>query len=250
MENLYFKDLEELKLFLKGKEKLGEGAEGICYKVNNNVLKVYKELIINYDVKIKTDFLQFKDLEIPHFNFIKNIAYIEKEKYLIGTISKYVKGNVLKFDTLYYEPIDKIIKLIENLLPSIKTLSKEGILVGDIFINNIIYNENNLEFIDTASYCYTYEDIYDLYIYNMKQIMSELMISILDNYYKGMIIEYLSKVNDKYNYKYNDELLLDPISLLKGIKNSLEDYCNMEINNFSDCETVLTKKIKSLSLKK
>lgn len=242
MKDLYFNNTKELELFLENKEKIGEGAEGTCFKIDDYALKIYKELLLDYKDEINADYLQFKNLDIPHFNFVKNSVYIEN-KYLVGTISKYVEGKVLNLDTLYYEPVEDLIEAIIKLLPSIKSISEKGIIVGDIFINNIIYKKGNLNFIDTASYQYTYEEPYYLYKYNVIEIMKELMMSITNSYCNMEIFKYLNKIGWKYNYNWNTELLLQPIQLIKGLRNSLEDYCDIKINSFSDCEQVLVKKL-------
>lgn len=248
MEDLYFKRQEDVNMFLYDKQRLGVGAEGTCYKIDDYVLKIYHNNI-HFNLKNNYDasyYLQFKNINIDSFNFIKNIAYLKKEDsdILIGTISKYIYGSSLEYNTLYNVSIDSIVLGLKTLLPDVAKLSKNGIKIGDTFINNIIYDKNTFKFIDTASYCYSDEEPYYTYKNNVKIIMEELMRSIVGIKNNSLIFEYLINANKEYNYMRDSELLLDPINLLLNLRKSLEEYCDKNISSFSDSKDILTRKLK------
>jgi len=246
MGDLYFKNKQDFEQFIVGKEKIGNGVEGTCYKIDNHILKIYGNSL-NKTTGMHDDsyYLQFKNIDVDNFHFIKNLAYIKNEesKYLIGTIGDYIEGTTLDYKTLYHTDIDGIIDGIGELIPSIKKLSKSYICIGDIFIKNIIYNKGHFHFIDTASYYYVDEYPYYIYKHNIITIMKELTEGATGSYSNRLINNYLFKINNEFNYHYDVDLLLDPINLLKGLRKSLEDYCNKPIIRFSDSEQVLKKKL-------
>lgn len=248
MKDLYFESPTKLKKFLENKQLLGQGFEGICYKYDDSSIKIYQKLLEDYkSPNCLYCYLKFKDMDIPNFNFIKNGVYIKENgnEYMVGTISKYVEGEVLKYDTLSYVPFDDIIRAVQNLMPSIKILAKNQIMVSDIFINNIIYKDVRFEFIDTGNYMSNWsEDEYIIYKNNLREIINEIMVGITNNY-KSLIIDgFFNEINGEFNYKIDSELLTNPIYLLKGLKKSLENFCECEIKTFKDCEEKILKKVK------
>lgn len=251
MENLNFKNLYDLEEFLQYKELLGQGAEGVCFKIGDYTLKIYKHLLETRKTQTKEDnerlynyFLKFKDVEIDNFTFVKNIATMENGN-IIGTISKYVKGTSLDLLKLHNLPIEDILKAIEQLIPNIKRLSAEyNIKVEDVFMTNIIYEQNKIYFIDTSSYSFDEEEPYYIYKYNMIHIMKELMRCVTNSYHDYTLIEFLNKFNSECNYIEEEELLLNPIKLLKQIKKAIEEFCDTEIMSFSDSVPIINQKIR------
>lgn len=246
MEDLCFENKEEFEKFIIEKDKIGVGTEGTCYRVDDYTLKIYIDLSNNFkEMYNDSYYLQFKNINIDNFHFIKNLVYLENKesKRLIGTISNYVDGLVLDYKILYNTNIDNIINGIINLTPSIKELSKQYICIGDAFIKNIIYNKDNFHFIDTASYYYSDEYPYYIYKYNVITVMKELIESATGSYENGLINKYLFKIDNRYNYNYDLELLLNPVDLLQNLKKTLEEYCNKEIVCFSDSQYILKRKL-------
>lgn len=248
MKDLYFDSPKNLKIFLENKQLLGEGTEGVCYKVDDLSVKIYKNLLEDYKIPNRLhSYLKFKDLDIPCFTFIKNGVYIKENAndYMIGTICKYVDGDVLTYDALSYVPFDDMISAFKKMMPSVKILSENQIMVDDIFLSNIIYKNKKFEFIDTANYTNNwYEEAYWLYKRNLSEITREIMIGITNNYKSRIIDDFLTKINGDFDYKIDPELLTSPIYLLEGLKKSLEDFCECEIKTFKDCEEKILKKVK------
>lgn len=248
-----FENKFELEEYLRDKEKIGNGAEGVCYKIGDDVFKIYnyffdKDInrLKHFDYKeFSSYYLQFKDVRVDNFNFIKDVISLN-DKYVVGSICKYVSGDSLQTDTLCTVPIDKIIDCISNLLPSIWNLSRNyNISVGDIFVNNIIYDGRNFNFIDTASYFYSIDEPYYTYKNNVIEIIREIMFNITNSYNNnGLIYDFFVKNCFEYNYYFDNELLSNPIKLLKKLKSSLEEYCDREIVCFRDSEDILIKKLK------
>ena len=239
MTDLYFDTHEELEKFLKDKPFLGQGCEGRVYKFGDYSLKIYPESCYNPNY-----YLRFKDVDVNNFYFKKNVVFLEQEK-VIGTISNYAKGETLDYSYLYNVPIDNLIKSLEILLRDIKEISKKNISLEDaIFIKNIVYDGFCFKFIDTNTYFYDFDN-YNLYKKNVLEVMRELMFSITNSSLKDSFLNYyINKINPRYNYYLDYELLLNPINLLKKLKYSLEEFCEEEIISFKDCEKNIKKKIK------
>ena len=73
MEDLYFKRQEDVNMFLYDKQRLGVGAEGTCYKIDDYVLKIYHNNI-HFNLKNNYDasyYLQFKNINIDSFNLLR-----------------------------------------------------------------------------------------------------------------------------------------------------------------------------------
>lgn len=241
MRDLYFKNIDELEDFLFDKKVLGKGYEGTCYKVEDFVLKV---LLEEYRNKCQEQhYLKFRNIDIDNFNFIKNIAYIndKNSNIMIGTISKYIKGMTLDLGTLHNVAINDIIIALEQLIPSIRKLSASGIRVDDIFVRNIVFCNNKFNFIDTNSYFFTDEEPYFVYKENIIEIMSELMLCIMNSYNDLTISKFLE--HSIYNYNIDHELLMHPIKYLKELKSYLENFCDREIICFNDSVPILKKKL-------
>jgi len=249
MNDLYFNSLEEINNFLLFKKYLSSGVEGSCYKYNDYTLKFFHNYLEQNSIYDEKYYLQFKDINVDNFYFVKNMIYLgnEDNKKIIGTISNHATGNTLSYNSLYAVSINKLIESLKILRKNVLELSQNAISLGDsIFIKNIIYDDV-FKFIDLANFYYTYEEPYYLFKNNFYIIMRELFPSIINSYSKDdIIVEYINKIDNQYNIMYDYELLLNPVKLITNLKNSLEDYCNIEINSFKDCESILKQKLKKI----
>ena len=250
MKDLYFDNKQQLEHFLKNKTFLGKGAEGSCYRYEDSTLKIFDGILKDEIRNIKYDknyYLQFKDINVENFHFVKNIIYLNdaKDFKIIGLISNYASGNNLDYNSLYDVPIDSIINSLEILLDNILSLSNNLIAVKDaVFIKNILYDGKIFKFIDTSNFFFIEEDPYYIYKNNVVEIMKELIISIINGYGDSCVCNYFKHVSSEYNYYYDPGLLADPIKYLKKLKLILEEYCEKEIKTFKDCESIMKKKIK------
>ena len=142
---------------------LNEGSSSTIYKYNDSVIKIYKDKPI------------IDKLSIDTINLLKNTRLnriilpidpiFDDDKKVIGYSSKYIDSS--NFDYLYNMDGKSFKREIKYLMEDIKTLSKNHIEIDDLHLDNIIYNDNKIYFIDPGSFKYNDSDIRELEDINM-----------------------------------------------------------------------------------
>ena len=92
MDNIIFKEKLEMEEFVNNLKYLGRGSEGLCYRYNKYVYKIYNDNYINLynnDIAINR-LLQFRDIIIDNIYFIRRLIYLDN--LMIGSISEYADG--------------------------------------------------------------------------------------------------------------------------------------------------------------
>lgn len=212
-------------------EKIGEGREGISFKNNDLVLKIYKE---------SPKDLLFMGSESPYLAFPIDI-YKDNNDNIIAHTMKYIEG--IKIDNGFPEFME-INKLIEGYNVLLEEITKyPDIYMSDLCLDNIFYNEytNRLSLIDTTLWK-NWPDSLGLNIARLNQNLAHALyqnISWIEEY------DFWKKSED---FKRN---FLD--SKKEGFVNFV-DFLNQTINIFSkyynkDIETIgdLQEKSKKIS---
>lgn len=243
MENIYFSSEREANNLIKAIQgnKIGNG----CYLISDGyVLKTYDDNYRQSHRCSKEEFLKFKNLDIDGVSFIKWCVFLDNN-YVFGTITKYIPG-VCGHNNYFREiPIDILIRALERLKLTIKCLSDLGILITDPFDENIIFDGEKFTLTDTGEWIYSEEDHDQLFRQNMISVMYEIYNNIFGFNRLGTVTvdEFLRIINSKYAKAgvENDFLLLDPSTLITGIKTELENHLGINLIRFSDADIHLNE---------
>ena len=245
MENIVFKNKEDLINYLTHYKNIGSGAEGNCYKVHKKTYKIYKNSSIKNINNIHNieNILRYKNIIIDNIYFVRGLIYCDN--LIVGSYSEYAKGKSCIQTELHKCKINKLTYALSILKQNIYELSKLGICIDDYFLGNILYDGNNFKLIDTASYYINNSDINIIYQENMKKIISELFKNITYKYYEkdNFIYTYLHDINSPYkNYLYDIDLITNPDNTILEIKKIISEYMGYEIESFSNSRTKLLKR--------
>lgn len=139
--------------------KFMQGGEGIVYKNNNELIKIYHKENLDSKHEDKLKLLQALK-NIPNTMLPKELVY-NKDNHLIGFTMNFVEDSITleayfrKIITRQITPcrID-LINICLNLISITKKLHKEAVFVGDWNLKNILINPKSLEvnIIDTDSF--------------------------------------------------------------------------------------------------
>jgi hypothetical protein len=158
---------------------IGEGAEGKCYLVNNEVYKIYDPV---YELeKYTSNPICKDDLNLESFLFPEEIyTYGEEKNVFAYKTTPYIEKNVLKislFRKHIIPDINKIKKALEVLIKDIYILSRNNIAAIDFAKRNLLFDGEKFYVIDTLDY-----DVVDEYTYldNITILKNSINCFILD----------------------------------------------------------------------
>lgn len=239
MKNMWFLNDAIVENYLK---RNGEFVFKDIYKIDDMVIK---KINIDKSKSVFDDFsldklLQFKDIDIECFSFIKFLVYTGFGK-VYGTGSKYINGINIHSRSLGEYNIDNVLNGIKKLELSIRKLSDMGICVNDINFGNVIFNGKNIKIIDTAEYYFDDKDSSDIYTDNMMFTMNTIFANIFylfgNNRFMTIknIYEYFNIRNSEYEHFCEQEYLLNPVDTLSGIRKLMEEDFGVKLNSFSEC---------------
>lgn len=217
MKDVYFLNDIELQRYLKTLTRFEEqGNNGITYHNGKIVVKyVYRR----YHGKSK-DLLQFRDISIKDFYFVKAAIYLYLRKNIRCTISKYASGEMLLRDDISYVNIDVLLKALARLERSVKELSHASIRASDVNNPcNILFDKDHFNFIDTTEYYYSLDNFEKIYRENMKDITDILFKRIMS-----------SSLRLKFSIYERGEVFLHP-------SESLYDFCEHLIRQGYEFDT-------------
>lgn len=206
---------------------LNEGQNGICYRVNDEVFKKFKN---------KPNFLFFlkalANIKSKSVIMPNTFVYLNEhnDKNMQGYMMDYVEGQRIEsLDEL--TDIKEFVLKLDKLEKEIKDLTTEySLLVRDIHPNNVIYTPNHdFKLIDCDSDTLnTADDAYTNYRINMSELGNCILRLILCN---G---EYITdKVNDLYTMCIMRGKCKPSIVLEEAIK-EIETYLKEEITTLKD----------------
>jgi len=138
-------------------EAIAEGGEGFIYEINGEIIKIYKDHVNKREKEEKIMLLMGKTLPKE---VIQPIGKIMDEKdHFIGYKMKKVQGEELKklSNKKYVRTngikIDQILEMMVKIKNTIKSLHKQGIVIGDFNENNILFDKKgDIYFIDCDSW--------------------------------------------------------------------------------------------------
>ena len=217
---------EELN-YLMG-EKIGDGREGICYRNNDIVLKVYNE---------SPKELLFMGELSPYFAFPIDI-YVDKDNNILAHTMKYISG--IKLDNGFPEYLE-ISKLIEAYNIFLEEITKyPDIYMSDLCLDNIIYNEtmNRFYLIDTTLWK-NWNDSLGLNIARLNQNMAHAL-------YKNISwLEEYNVINNNFKRNYIEakkEGFVNFMDFLYQTIDAISKYYNKEIETIGDFSNKTQKK--------
>lgn len=242
--NMDFKDLESFNEYLSGIKKVGEH-----YYVSDNkkFIKLYSDDYLEryHDVIDEEKLLKYKDLLVDGVVFVEGIIYLNGT--IVGEISQYVEGKSGKDKYFGDIPINKLILSLEKLKNTVQEISKNGIVINDPYIENIIFDGNNFVLVDMTEADDCDKNYDDIFKENMINIMYELFEEIfigrgIDN---SSIYGYLEDINSKYkNFLYEDDyLLMNPGRLIKEIVLEIEGILGKKFNTINEIDNYLKRNI-------
>lgn len=255
MECINFTDLNQVVNFFRGSKKIGCGREGTCYKIGNISYKLYNSEYrsIYEDKENHVRLLQFKDVMVDNFYFIKSLIYYNDK--LIGSVSEYAKGICCGKIFLHRRNLDILIIALNILKKNVYELSRLGIYIDDQDLSNMVYDDHIFKLIDGGDYYYSddiiirgnkkiIENVDSIYRENMRKVVSMLFKSITNfyNQWDAFIFEYLSDINSPYkDYLSDIDMMLNPDETIIGIRNTIQEGIGREISSFGNCRRDLLR---------
>lgn len=234
MKDIYFQNEEHLNCFIRNLQLIGLGSEGNCYRLNKET--VFKYLCgPNYEQRDKEEILQFKDINIPNYVFVQNIAYLKNE--IVGVLMQYINGENLEIHNLYRLRIINLIKMFDDLIEATKKLSDLGISVFDVCPVNVIYSSTRLYLIDTMDYSRVDIDSEILF----KENMSTIMRNIHNKIFPSKVIKFISSIPELKDFKQDKELLSNPSYFLKILLEELNGYIECEVETLEEASKKLKR---------
>lgn len=232
MKDLHFVNEEHFNAFLNNLEYLDSGSEGECYKlIDNTVLKYLNGP--SYETRSKEEMLKFKEVDIPNFIFVKNLAYIRDE--VVGVLMQYVSGKSVYYG-LEQVKLLNLIKAFDDLIKATKKLSDKGIRVDDTATSNMIYDRNRFYLIDTMNYKKEADTSQ-----TFKDNMHDLTLNIYESILSKEILEFIKTIPEIKDFNLDSDLLTNPSYVLSVLLNKLNEYFGYEIKNIKEASKKLNK---------
>lgn len=219
-------NLEDIKI----KEKIGEGACGVCYLINKNyVLKKLNTPLPVIEIDKFKYFLNYKNDSIMFpidflYDDINLYGYITKKAYGESLFNKFSSSNLIKLSM-------HSIKL-EN---DIKYISDGKIIIEDLHDENILYDKNKLSVIDTDLYLkagdlYSKKEILERNINSYKNVIKNLTI------FSSLKFNCSSFIINKA-LKY-EKLNISASEMIYKLKCDLDKYYKTDIQSIDDIKKV------------
>lgn len=233
MQDLHFQSEEHLNIFVKNLQFIGFGSEGCCYKLNKNT--VFKHLCgPSYEEKTKDEILQFKNIKIPNYVFVQNLAYLNDE--IVGVLMRYINGKKVE-DKLFQVQILNLIKAFDDLVVATRKLSSYGISVFDACTVNMLYNNSRFYLIDTMDYEKKDIDSEQIFIDNMVAITKEIESAMIP----FPVLNFINSIPEICKFRKDNDLLANPSYILKILSRELNNYFGYEIKTFAEASKKLVK---------
>lgn len=206
---------------------LDKGKNGSCYLTEDgNVFKKFNCDLDNYD-----DFIRIVGIKNPSFVFPNETVYLGQygKEYLLGYIMDYIEG--CKLSEL---PVSVIIRDIFNSLDLAEKdilylTQEENVVLFDMHEENtILLPDGRMKFLDPDMFYLSYDDPYEKYKMNLK----ELGLFILDFFLKNYNIR-----GDKLREYYNRCILtgkMKPSYVLFEALDEMERESGENIKTFGD----------------
>ena len=218
---------------LKG-QYLGEGREGICYKMIDPslVLKIYKE-------EQRPENLIIREQESPYIAFPKDI-FVDSNGKILASTMPFMAGEKLENGFLEELEISKLKEAYNVILLELQKFS--DIYMSDLCLDNIFYSEltNRFYLIDTTLWK-QWDDSIGLNIARMNQNLSHALyknIAWLEDYD-------FWKDNEKFRYDFRESKNEGFVSFLELLEESIEqisNYFDKEIITIGDLSPKMKKK--------
>lgn len=239
MGDLFFSDEKDFNQYVKNYEIIGNG----FYLVDNKyvIKRMSEDYIKKYNYMIDKDMLlKYKDIDIKHIYFPKNLVYIDGE--ICGYIAEYVKGMSGEGNFFKEIKIDKLLEAIDCFMNTIKQISDLGIRIIDPYVNNIIFDGDNFNFIDMSECEMVLDDKELLYQDNVINTMYEIFLNLFESDDKIFSDISIKNFIDRYEFEidlYDDDSLINPIDTIKRALLFLENKIGKRIDYFIEVDKYL-----------
>lgn len=247
MKNMYFLNDKIANNYLKNNGiKICHG----IYRIDDTIIKRFnpdKSRMI-YDEFDEKKLLQFKDVDVEQFYFIKSLLFTGAFN-IHSTIYKYASGIDIDQKSLASYNIDDIINAIGVLQNSIKKLSELGIYANDVNYGNVIFDGMTLSIIDTCEYYYSENDPSQVYEDNLMYIMNTIFSNLFYTFYQNrfstvrMIHKYFSIRGSEFENFRQMDYLMDPVNTLIGMRKFMEEDLGVSLYSFGESFDLIDKAI-------
>ncbi|MFI3260631.1 MAG: hypothetical protein R3Y13_02855 [bacterium] len=224
---------------------IGEGNIGRIY-VNESKNKILK--LPKYNLYFKDNSLLEKLVLIDHDNFSFPIDLIYKDidnsNRIVGYTARFSKGESIE-DMNKEILFDDFVKSVENGFKNILLMYEKGIIPYDLYLQNMLYEEKNIYFIDTDSYLigdnkYYFEKTLDTYF---KEIFNFLNNSLtITDIYEGDINNPRTKLIQ--DFWFNKISLLEYLTKFKELYFDIHKSELITINDFMNDSKQYVRKSK------
>ena len=176
--------------------KIGLGRSSYVYLYNKKAVKIYNDYGEKTNELYNYRLAKLKSLKLNHFILPKEIVYDESSN-IIGYTMDYIKGCDGKI--INYLDFNFFKKNILEIYKEALILSKNNILVYDVFSANVIINYKSIYIIDTDGFLfnsYKGADINEEVLFSLNILIGKLL-NITPNKKNSNIYEVLKYTNYK-----------------------------------------------------
>lgn len=234
---MYFKNIQELSIFIQRTNYIGSGCQGTCYLNyrDKKVYKIFNEFLDEefYDDKItynKEEIMRFSGIANNTFIFPNDVIYVGDE--IVGYITDYVKSNPLYQTNPLNLSLDKFSKNIQLAYNDIHIISNYNIATFDL-LYNILYGDK-FYVTDTDEFGFGLKDI--SYIdFNINNFNQELYMFLIDGLFDEFVNDY-NILKNMYNNQDEDILLF-----LKLLRKYLSEYIGKDVKYLISAKKCLNK---------
>lgn len=199
-----FETMDDLESFLRCNKQyiLDSGTQGVCYKIEDNVYKIfYQYYDDDCDIMLSysgDDIMQFSSFINNTYVFPSDLIMVGNE--VVGYITKYVQGvSLFKVNPLKIN-LDKFQLFLELAMSDIRKISDNGVVSYDVMYN-ILYGRDGFKVIDTLEYSYSDIDRVELYNINYTRFIYEVRLFLID----GLFDKFINGNSVLYNLCYDNQ---------------------------------------------
>ena len=191
---------------------LNEGSEGVIYKYNDTVLKIYKDNPLISKLS-KEEIDELKNLKLKRF-LVPSESLTDSDGNTIGYSSNYIHEDA--FNKIFSMDANTLKDELYNLIDDVRTLSKNGFEIFDLHLSNLLVSDNKIYFIDPGSFHKCDDEFDELYRINRYRFDNFI---VNDLFAAALSKKNRKKLDKAYNMRSDLMSFLDEMEDEENIKN-------------------------------